>query len=327
MPGCSAEKRDSDGLRLVDRPRLSKDRQNAERHVARFLESLRARNLSDLTVAAYERDLAQFLDLLAGAGRLDRFPAELARLDVRAWLGRLSERGVRRSTQARKLAAVRSLYRHLVRSGEIGSNPLAGVRSPRANRTLPGFLSVEEVERMIEATRPEGKVQEWMVARDRAIIETLYGGGLRVSELVGLDDPDLDLSDGVLRVRGKGKKERLSPVGGHAVRAILRYLDLRRGRRRRGETALFVNRSGRRLGARSVARMMKRVGARAGLSRHVSPHTFRHSFATHLLDRGADLRSVQELLGHASIGTTQVYTHLTAERLRRAYERAHPRSN
>ncbi len=170
-------------------------------------------------------------------------------------------------------------------------------------------------------------VFDWRGARDLAIIETLYGGGLRVSELVGLDDPDIDLKTGILRVKGKGRKERLAPVGRKAAGAIRRYLDLRRkGRRRLGETALFVNRSGGRLSARSVRRMIERVRTRAGLDKHVSPHTFRHSFATHLLDRGADLRSVQELLGHASIGTTQVYTHLTAERLRRTYQKAHPRA-
>jgi tyrosine recombinase XerC len=291
--------------------------------VARFMESLRARSLSERTVIAYERDIAQFLDHLAGAGKFERFPGSLRRIDFRAWLAGLSRAGAARSTQARKLAALRSLYRHLVRNGEVDASPLTAVRSPRADRTLPGFLSVDEVEQMLRAF---GDSSDWRVARDRAMIETLYGGGLRVSELVGLDDADIDTASGVLRVKGKGRKERLAPVGRPATAAIRRYVELRRGRRRLGVTAVFVNRSGTRMSARSVRRMIERVRARAGLSRRVSPHTFRHSFATHLLDRGADLRSVQELLGHASIGTTQIYTHLTAERLRRTYEKAHPRA-
>lgn len=316
--------------------------------VAQFIESLRARNLSENTTRAYERDLSRFLDHLAEARKLDRFPGELSRIDFRAWLAALSGAGAARSTQARHLASLRSLYRHLARNGEVESNPLAGVRSPRPDRTLPVFLSVEEIERMLRAVERREEPQmdaetasprsvhrcssvasavpDWRAARDSAIIETLYGGGLRVGELVGLDDADVDMYSGVLRVRGKGKKERLAPVGSKAAEAIRRYMGLREGRRRRGMTALFVNRSGTRLSARSVRRMVERVRLKAGLERRVSPHTFRHSFATHLLDRGADLRSVQELLGHASIGTTQVYTHLTAERLRRTYRKAHPRS-
>ena len=216
------------------------------------------------------------------------------------------------------------------RSGEVSRNPLEGIRSPRPDRSLPEFMSVDEIEGVISAASVEGEpgsagIQRVRLsARDRAIIETLYGGGLRVSELVGLDDADVDLAEGVALVRGKGRKERLCPLGRSAARAIDEYL---KSRRRKPEVrALFVNRLGTRLSARSVARMIDKVTARAGLSKHVGPHAFRHSFATHILDRGADLRSVQELLGHASISTTQVYTHVTAERMRRAYESAHPRA-
>jgi integrase/recombinase XerC len=302
--------------------------------VARFLESLRARNVSERTIVAYSSDIEQFTGFLAATGRGDRFPAALTRTDVRAFLSELAQRGLARSTVARKLASLRSLYKFLVGRGEVSLNPMAGIRSPRPDRTLPEFLSVDEVECVIDATTATASREDESGAfrtqsarlsvRDRAIIETLYGGGLRVSELVGLDDEDVDLSEAVALVRGKGKKERLAPLGRAAGQAIEEYLASRR--RKPGERALFVSRLGKRITARSVARMIDRVTARTGLARHVSPHAFRHSFATHILDRGADLRSVQELLGHASISTTQVYTHVTAERLRRSYETAHPRA-
>jgi len=299
-----------------------------------FLESLKARNASARTIRAYSTDIDLFLDFLRRTGRLDRFPDGLARTDVRAYLSELSLAGAAKSTVARKLASLRSLYKFLVRSGEVARNPMAGIRSPRPDRTLPEFMSLEEIEGVIAATAIEGGpatdgesagAQEARLSvRDRAIIETLYGGGLRVSELVGLDDEDVDLAEGVALVRGKGRKERLAPLGRPAARSIEVYIPSRR--RKPDVRALFVNRLGTRLTARSVARMIDKVTARAGLSKHVSPHAFRHSFATHILDRGADLRSVQELLGHASISTTQVYTHVTAERMRRAYEKAHPRA-
>jgi integrase/recombinase XerC len=255
-------------------------------------------------------------------GVFERFPADIDRLDIRAYLAQLVRRGLARTTQSRRLACLRSLFRHLVRGGTVKRNPARAVRSPRADRRLPGFLSVEEVDSAITAAgEPYARGAP---ERDRAILEVLYGGGLRVSELAGVDDLDVDLLEGVARLRGKGKKERLAPLGRSAVAAVREYLAVRV--RRAGERALFVNRFGSRLTSRSVARMIERVRARSGLERAFSPHTFRHSFATHLLDRGADLRSVQELLGHASLATTQVYTHVTAERLKRAYDTAHPRS-
>ena len=313
---------DGDAARSRATPHLS---------VERFLESLRARNASDLTIVAYSSDIDQFLEFLARTKRIERFPAALTRTDVRAYLSELAQRGLARSTVARKLASLRSLYKFLVRRGEVSRSPMAGIRSPRPDRTLPEFLSVDEVERVINATASaeigsrERRTQAARLSvRDRAIIETLYGGGLRVSELVGLDDEDVDLSEAVALVRGKGRKERLAPLGRTAGRAVEEYIVSRR--RKPGERALFVSRLGTRITARSVARMIERVTARSEVAKHVSPHAFRHSFATHILDRGADLRSVQELLGHASISTTQIYTHVTAERLRRSYEAAHPRA-
>jgi len=294
--------------------------------VVAFIESLSARSASERTIRAYSSDIDIFLDFLRRTDRLGRFPDGLSRSDVRAYLAELALAGAAKSTVARKLASLRSLYKFLVRSGEVARNPMAGIRSPRPDRSLPEFMSLQEIEGVISATsaEAEGGQASRLSVRDRAIIETLYGGGLRVSELVGLDDEDVDLAEGVALVRGKGRKERLCPLGRPAARAIEDYMASRR--RKPDVRALFVNRLGTRLTARSVARMIDKVTARAGLSKHVSPHAFRHSFATHILDRGADLRSVQELLGHASISTTQVYTHVTAERMRRSYERAHPRA-
>ncbi len=307
--------------------------------VLQFIESLRARNLSERTIVAYASDLAQFTGFIADRDCAGRFPAGVERIDIRAFLGELARANASRSTQARKVACLRSFYRYLGRTGEAHANPAAGVRAPRPDRTLPVFLSEDEVERLIAAAtttdedaqgmprrdeRPCAQVT-LLAGRDRAIVETLYGGGLRVGELVGIDDADADLGSGLVRVRGKGKKERLAPVGRCAVDAMRDYLETRR--RKRSETALFVNRLGTRITPRSVGRMIERLRLRAGIAKRVGPHTLRHSFATHILDRGADLRSVQELLGHESISTTQLYTHLTAERLRRAYQKAHPRAN
>jgi len=350
--GSAATRRTADGrpeFSIVGRPAGPAGRL-AHIEVARFLEHLRAKNASGLTISAYSNDLAQFAAFLSRREALDRFPAGLERADIRAFLGELSASGAARSSQARKLAAVRSLYRFLVRTGFTDANPAAAVRAPRAGRSLPTLLSVDEIDRMVATLRHSprpaaiGSAVEaagasrlrqrrdtdvtagraWLRDRDQAIVEVLYGGGLRVSELVALDDGDVDLAAGLARVRGKGKKERLAPIGQTAARAVADYLVVRRRRPR--ERALFVNRSGGRLTSRSVGRMIEHLARQAGVGRDVSPHSFRHSFATHLLDRGADLRSVQELLGHASISTTQIYTHLTTERLRQAYDLAHPRA-
>ncbi len=294
--------------------------------VAAFIESLRAHNASEQTIRAYSSDIDLFLSFLRRTDRLGRFPDALGRSDIRAYLAELALAGAARSTVARKLATLRSLYKFLVRGGDVERNPMAGIRSPRPDRVLPEFMSLDEIENFIRATAPEeaGGQATRLSVRDCAIVETLYGGGLRVSELVGLDDADVDLAEAVALVRGKGRKERLCPLGRLAGRSISVYITSRR--RKPDVLALFVNRLGTRITARSVARMIERVAARSGVAKHVSPHAFRHSFATHILDRGADLRSVQELLGHASISTTQIYTHVTAERMRRSYESAHPRA-
>jgi len=283
------------------------------------------RNASEHTVRSYGRDLAQFLDFLETRGELGLFPSGVTRLTVRAYRARLLEEDYAKTTVARKIAALRSLYKFLLRRGGCDANPLSGLRTPKTGRPLPKFLSVAEVERLIGAVRPNGI---WS-SRDLSILETLYGGGLRVSELVAVDMADLDISDAVVRVRGKGKKERMAPLGRAAARAVERYLQERSrhpGRRRFDAEAVFINRRGSRLTSRSVRRLVGKYAVSAGISTEVTPHTLRHSFATHMLDKGADLRSVQELLGHENVSTTQIYTHLTAERMKEIYDTAHPRA-
>ena len=273
------------------------------------------KDFSRHTIRAYTRDLEQFAAFLG-----DRKPS---RLVVREYVATLSQRDYSRRTVGRKVAAVRSLFRFLQRRGHMDSNPAANIRPPRPERRLPNFLDLSQVEALLAAPEGDG----FLGTRDRAILETLYSGGLRVSELVGLDVGDLDLSAGVTRALGKGKKERLALLGGPAVQAIRTYFPQRENcmrERKVSETALFVNRSGKRLTTRSIGRLLEKYSRIAGLPRETSPHTLRHSFATHLLDAGADLRVVQELLGHASLSTTQVYTHLTTHRIREVYDRAFP---
>jgi integrase/recombinase XerC len=287
------------------------------------------RNSSDLTVKSYREDLAHLTAYLTPDDGDCPSPSAITTLDLRGYLSRLHESGYAKSTVARRLASLRSFFRFGQREGWAKSNPARPLRNPRRQRTLPHFLSTDEIGKLLAAPAandPNG-------LRDRAILETMYSAGLRVSELVGLCDEDYDEPAGVLRVRGKGKKERLSPIGSFAARAIERWLDVRevagtaRARTRfGGETPLFVNKFGKRLTTRSIARMLEKHLQLAGLDRRTTPHTLRHSFATHLLDRGADIRSVQELLGHKSLVTTQIYTHLSTANLRAVYERAHPRA-
>ncbi len=229
--------------------------------------------------------------------------------------------GYSKSTIARKLATLRSFYKYLVHKERIEASPVSVVRTPRQDKRLPKCLTVEQVSALLDA--PDASTL--LGARDKAILETFYSSGLRISELVSLDVEDLAELQGVLRIRGKGRKERLVPLGEKATRAIDHYLTLRR---REGEGRvggpLFINRSGGRLSARSIRRMLDKYLHAAGIHTHVSPHMLRHSFATHLLNAGADLRSVQEMLGHESLSTTQIYTHLTSKRLKAIYDKAHP---
>jgi integrase/recombinase XerC len=344
--------------RLTPAPRA------ADPLVAEFLEYLRGeRNAAALTLRNYGAELAAFAAWHTGQpapsdsdSRRAAVPprpspvdaVDWARLDsfrVRAYLVHLTERKLERATIHLKMSALRSFYRWLVRSGRLKQSPLVGQVLPKKPKKLPKFLTIAQVGALLDAplkpaAAPAGGAAagpakrrgrragagDWQAWRDKALLETLYSAGLRIHELVGLNERDVDLIGEVARVRGKGRKERLAPLGEPAVRALERYQDLRSQISDRKSSAIFVNRFGARLTARSVQRLLKTYLVAAGLDPSLTPHKLRHSFATHLLDAGADLRSVQELLGHASLSTTQIYTHITPERLKKVYEKAHPRA-
>jgi integrase/recombinase XerC len=277
------------------------------------------RNLSAHTQRAYGRDLAEVVAALAGFGCTRSRDVDL--FGLRRYLATLRERELAPRSMARKISAIRSFFRWLDESGRTPSNPAEGLRTPRRPRRLPQVLTGEEVVRLLEA--PDAG--RWGGLRDRALLETLYSTGARVSELAGLDLRDLDLMEGTALLRGKGRRERLAGLGAPCVRALEAYDEATRAARRRTAKApVFLNRYGTRLTARSIARMIEKHVTAAALPSHVSPHTLRHSFATHLLEAGANLREVQELLGHKSVASTQIYTHLSLEHLRKVYDRAHP---
>jgi len=243
---------------------------------------------------------------------------------IRAFLSFLNEREYSKATAARKLATLRSFYKFCLRRNYIQSNPVITIRTPKQEKRLPKFLDIEQVQKLL-CTPDETTL---LGTRDRAILETLYSTGVRVSELVALNISDLDPS-GQLRVRGKGRKERVSPIGPTAMAAIKRYIDMRSNDPRSAnfdQEAMFVNKHGQRLSTRSVRRKLDKYLAMSGLDPSISPHTLRHTFATHMLNNGADLRSVQELLGHQSLSTTQVYTHVTTAQLKKDYDDSHPRA-
>jgi integrase/recombinase XerC len=314
--------------------------------IAAFERHLRdERGVSPHTRAAYLRDVGDFAAFLAREF-LSRPEGEIAAaeadvLAVRSYLAHLRARGLSKTSMGRHLSALRTFFRFLSREGRASANPARAVATPRADRSLPRTLSVGEAASVMEPG-PDGT--GGLSARDRSLLELLYATGLRVSELVALDLADLDLPSRQVRTLGKGRKERIVPFGGKAAAALREYLRERgpgggggdepgtsrrsRGRRspRRVSDAVFLNAQGERLTDRSVRRILDRAVRLAGLTRHASPHALRHSFATHLLAAGADLRSIQELLGHASLSTTQKYTHLDAERLIEVYRKSHPRA-
>ena len=244
---------------------------------------------------------------------------------VRAYLAFLNDKEYSKATIARKLATLRSFYKFLVKRNDITVNPVLSVRTPKQEKKLPRFLEYEEVKRLLE-TPP---MDNWLGARDRAILETLYSTGIRVSELVALNMDDVDFLGEVVHIRGKGKKERIAPISSSALQVIQHYMEYRNKRAQSNSNfdpkVLFVNKHGRRLSTRSVRRKMDKYLKMAGLDPSISPHTLRHSFATHMLNKGADLRSVQELLGHQSLSTTQIYTHLSTSKIKDIYDGAHPR--
>ncbi len=293
--------------------------------VTAFLHHLTTeRNASSNTIRSYEDDLLQFcvfLEETKGKNSGEPDPTMVDAKRLRRYSAWLSGKSYAASTVARRLASLRSYYRYQRRQGMMTGDPAGGLRNPKQPKRLPKLLKVEDVILLLDRLPTETALG----VRDRAMFETLYGGGLRVSELVGLNLDDVDPEQSLLRVRGKGRRERLCPVGPMATSWIVRWSALR-APKRPDEPAVFLNRFGTRLSSRSVGRLLDDHLVSAGLDPAASPHTLRHSFATHLLDRGADLRSVQELLGHRSLTTTQIYTHVTHERMRDAYDAAHPRA-
>jgi integrase/recombinase XerC len=289
-----------------------------------FLEHLESeRDCSEHTIRAYSTDVVEFVRFADRGGALR--PEGVDHLLLRRYLAHLRGSGRSRSTIARKLASLRSLFRYLVREEVMEGNPAADLRSPRREKRLPAVLDEGQMRAVLEL--PD--VSTFLGLRDRAILEVLYSTGMRAGELAGANIEDVDLIGEVVRVRGKRKKERLAPLGSYAIAAVRDYLDARQLHPRApafDRRALLLNRFGGRMSDRSLRRTLAKYFRAAGLSLDVTPHTVRHSFATHLLDHGADLRSVQELLGHASLQSTQIYTHVSAERLKQVYDKAHPRA-
>jgi integrase/recombinase XerC len=304
--------------------------------VAAFLDYLLTqRNVSPHTVAAYRNDLGQFTAFvrdqrgeLAGAAAVDHLLLRLylAHLSADRKPSSTTQRRspYRKSSIGRKLAAIRALFAWLVRTGRLALNPAELIATPKREQRLPFHLNIDQAVALLEGVPPRPR-DELAAARDRAVLELLYSSGLRVSELTGLAVGDLDLAGGMVRVLGKGGKQRIVPVGGKAVEAVTRYLQLRGVPD--GSEALFLGNRGLRINRRSVARIIEQQAGTIDSFRAISPHTLRHSFATHLLEQGADLRSIQELLGHASLSTTQKYTHLSLDRLMEVYDQAHPRAH
>jgi integrase/recombinase XerC len=308
---------------------------NAEKHgfIHQFIHYLSVeKNASPHTCRCYRRDLEGFQDFLKNSGMVlspaGKVEIEKAdRIDIRKYLSFL-HRENRKSSIARKISTLRSFYKYLVREQVIPSNPAKSVSTPKIEKTLPTTLTVDEAFRLMESPKTisekfsKGSMEKGL--RDRAILELLYSSGLRVSELVGLNSNQLDLDLGIVKVMGKGRKERIVPVGAKATEALVAYLKERRIVEE--DEPIFVNLLGGRLTARSVGRLMKGYSRRSGIFRKVSPHSLRHTFATHLLDAGADIREIQEMLGHSSLSTTQRYTHISAGKLMEVYDKAHPRS-
>ena len=289
--------------------------------IAAFVRHLEAeRNASPHTVRAYGDDLEQFARFLREEIGRDPRPADVDHLAVRAFLARLHRDGLTKASSGRKLAALRTFFRYLCREGILDRNPARTLVSPRVERRIPAHLDESEVDRLLDVPGDDAAA-----LRARALLELLYATGIRCAELVSLDTGEVDLGSRMARVLGKGRKERLVPFGSRAAEAIRRYLDVREACRP-ADDALFVNARGGRLTDRSVRSILASRVRQVALERRISPHTLRHSFATHLLERGADLRAIQELLGHASLSTTQRYTHVNARHLLEIYKKAHPRA-
>jgi integrase/recombinase XerC len=294
-----------------------------EKAVARFVRSLADRNSSPHTIKAYSADLAQFAEYVGPQGWGD-----IDHVLIRGYLSNLYERGLSKTSVARSLAALRSLYRWLAQEGEVEQNPAALVATPKLPKKLPRVPTIEEVNTVLDSAMPECSA---FAERDQVILELLYGCGIRNSELIGINLDDIRWSNEVVLVRGKGRKERLVPFGEAAKAAVQNYLPARQRvlgeSRRTTERALLINLRGTRLTTRSVRRIVKQIAVARGLSPDVHPHTLRHAFGTHMLEEGADLRAIQEMLGHERLSTTQRYTQLTVKHVMDVYDRTHPHAN
>jgi len=307
-------------------------------HFVKYLQG--EKNASEHTVSNYLIDIRQFIELTWGGESKPPYNwKEADRFAARKFLVFFQKLEMEPATTGRKLSALRSFYKFLVREEYVTLNPFTGLHLPKKGSYLPAVLSMNEVEQLLAAPHamaaaetPNGLFQEYMPVRDTAIIEVLYSTGMRIGELVGMTESRIDILSGIISVLGKGKKERLCPLGRPAERALQNALSMRSevwnslGMKGDAKRAIFLNKHGGSITARSIERMLKTYVGYCGLKPTISPHALRHSFATHLLDNGADLRSVQELLGHASLSTTQIYTHVSIEKLKRVYEEAHPRA-
>lgn len=304
-----------------------------QKYLDDFMKHLKyERNSSPHTLRNYESDLVQFYDYVAPSDdkgkRRSVNVRDIDHLTIREYMASLYEKKKKKSSIHRKVASLRTFFRYLCREGVMEMNPAKLVASPRVERTLPNHLTIEQMIRFIET--PD--IETLLGKRDRAMLELLYASGLRVSEMVGLNLTDVDFTNQTVRVKGKGRKERIVPFGNHALMALQHYLAVRgellieADEDKRDPAALFFNYQGTRINARSVGRMVDKYVKMCADMQHISPHSLRHSFATHLLDAGADLRAIQEMLGHARLSTTQKYTHVSTDKLMEVYDKAHPKA-
>lgn len=277
------------------------------------------RNLSYQTVKSYTSDIKDFLSFLSSR---KKELEEVGYPTVREYLSSLQKRSLQKSTLARRVSVLKNFFHYLCLKGYLSSFILSGLRGPKLQKKIPSFLEEEEVEKLLNSVKGEG----FFYYRDKAVLELLYATGMRIAELVDLNIDNIDFTGETVKVRGKGNKERIIPVGNYALKALTAYRELRREKAKPGVKALFLNKSGQRLSDRFMRKKINRYLDLADIHKVSGPHSLRHSFATHLLNRGADIRSVQELLGHERLSTTQIYTHLSIKRLKEVYDKAHPRA-
>jgi len=296
-----------------------------ENYIKQFITYLKVeRNYSQHTVDSYDFDLSDFMKFLTDENGVLPSIEDIDHLTIRSYLANLQERQLSRSTVVRRLSSIRSFFKYLCRRGYLETDPTSALSSPKIQRKLPDFLEISEIDLLLSA--PDTK--DILGLRDQAILELLYSTGMRVSELLALDLSDIDRGNAIVKVRGKGKKERIIPIGGPAISALNNYIERRHELAGDNSTqAIFLSERGNRIpDSKSIGRRITKYAQAVGIKKKITPHTFRHTFATHLLNAGADLRSVQELLGHTNLVTTQIYTHVTADRLKKVYEKTHPRA-